>query len=123
MIWLRILVDIRDTSTPKATAQNLREIALGEALPQDKKKYYRELLLGNTTGANLIAAGVPSTVAVGDKSGAARYGTRNDIAILYPENRKPIVLVIFSNKAEKEAQYQDELISDAAKIVSEFFGL
>lgn len=115
--------DIKDTSTPEAIAQNLREIALGEQLSKDKQEHYKKLLLENTTGANLIAAGVPSNVAVGDKSGAAKYGTRNDIAVLYPENRKPIVLVVFSNKSEKDAEYQDQLISEAAKIVSDSFNL
>lgn len=115
--------DLRDTSTPKAIAQDLREMALGEQLTKDKQKYYKKLLLENTTGAQLIAAGVPDTVIVGDKSGAAQYGTRHDIAILYPENRDPLVLVIFSNKSEKNAQYHDELISETTKIVSEFFKL
>lgn len=115
--------DIRDTSTPKAMGENLRQIALGEQLPKDKKEFYKKVLLENTTGSTLIAAGVPNGVLVGDKSGAAQYGTRNDIAILYPENRKPIILVIFSNKSEKDDQYQDELIADAAKIASQFFKL
>lgn len=115
--------DIRDTSTPKAIAQDLKEIALGEQLSKDKQEFYKKLLLENTTGANLIAAGVPDNVVVGDKTGAAQYGTRNDIAILYPENRKPIVLVVFSNKDDKDAQYQDKLISDTASIVSEYFNL
>lgn len=115
--------DIRDTSTPKAIAQNLRKLALSDQLPEDKKNFYKRLLLENTTGANLIAAGVPDKVVVGDKSGAAQYGTRNDIAILYPQNRAPIVLVVFSNKSEQNSQYQDKLISDTAKIVSAFFHL
>lgn len=115
--------DIRDTSTPKAIAQDLREIALGVQLPRDKEKFFKQLLLENTTGKNLIAAGVPEGTIVGDKSGAAQYGTRNDIAILYPENRKPIILVVFSNKSDKDAQYQDELIAESAKVASGFFKL
>lgn len=115
--------DIRDTSTPKVIAQNLKEIAMGSQLPKDKQKFYKKLLLENTTGANLIAAGVPDGVVVGDKSGAAQYGTRNDIAILYPKDREPIVLVVLSNKLEKDAKYHDKLISDTSKIVSEYFKL
>ncbi|MGL5899879.1 MAG: class A beta-lactamase [Lactobacillaceae bacterium] len=115
--------DIRDTSAPKVIAKDLKEIALGDQLPKDKQKFYKKLLIENTTGTNLIAAGVPNNVTVGDKSGAAQYGTRNDIAILYPKNREPIILVVFSDKSEKNAQYQDRLISEAAKIASNFFKL
>lgn len=115
--------DIRDTSTPEAVAQDLRELALGKQLSNEKQNYLKTLLIQNTTGTNLIAAGVPGNVIVGDKSGAAQYGTRNDIAILYPKNRKPIILVVFSNKSDKDAQYQDQLISETTNIVSDFFNL
>lgn len=115
--------DIRDTSTPKAFGNSLRELALEEHLPQDKKEFFKEVLLGNTTGKNLIRAGIPERVEVGDKTGAANYGTRNDIALLYPENRAPIVLVIFSKKDKQDAQYQDVLIAQAAKIVSDYYKL
>lgn len=39
---------------------------------------------GNATGDKLIRAGVPTDWVVGDKSGAGSYGTRNDIAIVWP---------------------------------------
>lgn len=115
--------DIRDTSTPKAFGNNLRELALEASLPEDKQEFFKEVLLGNTTGQHLIRAGVPEHVEVGDKTGAAYYGTRNDIALLYPENRAPIVLVLFSKKDKQDAQYQDALIAQAAKIVSEYYKL
>lgn len=115
--------DIRDTSTPKAFGNNLRELALEALLPKDKQEFFKEVMLGNTTGKNLIRAGVPEHVEVGDKTGAASYGTRNDIALLYPENRAPIVLVIFSKKDKQDAQYQDALIAEAAKIVSDYYKL
>lgn len=95
--------DISDTSTPKVIAKDLKEIALGDQLPKDKQKFYKKIL---------IAAEVPNNVTVGDKSGAAQYVTRNDIAILYPQNREPIILVVFSDKSEKNAQHQDRLISE-----------
>jgi beta-lactamase class A len=115
--------DIRDTSTPKAFGNNLRKLALEAHLPKDKQEFFKEVMLGNTTGKNLIRAGIPEHVEVGDKTGAAYYGTRNDIALLYPENRAPIVLVIFSKKDNQDAQYQDALIAQAAKIVSDYYKL
>jgi beta-lactamase class A len=43
----------------------------------------------NTTGAALIRAGVPKGWMVGDKTGAGEYGTRNDIAVLWPPRKAP----------------------------------
>ncbi|MEG1046652.1 class A beta-lactamase, partial [Carnobacterium sp.] len=115
--------DRRDTSTPKAIALDLKKLTAEKTLAPDKLTFYKNQLVENKTSGNLIRAGIPTEVLVGDKSGAASYGTRNDIAVLYPPNRKPIVLVIFSNKANKDAAYQDELIAKSAKLVSDYFNL
>ena len=70
----------------------------------------------NTTGDNLIRAGVPGGWEVADKTGSGSYGTRNDIAIIWPQI-KPIVLAILSNHDKEDAKYDDKLIAEATKIV------
>lgn len=109
--------DIRDTSTAKAIATNLKDFTVGNALPADKRKILTEWMKGNATGDKLIRAGVPTDWVVGDKSGAGSYGTRNDIAIVWPPNRAPIIIAILSSKDEKEATYDNKLIADAAEVV------
>jgi beta-lactamase class A len=107
--------DTRDTITPKAIASDLRKFALGNALPKAKRALLTGWLQGNTTGANLIRAGVPSDWIVGDKTGSGGYGTRNDIAVLWPGSRAPIVLAVMSSKSIEGAKYDDALIAAAAK--------
>lgn len=111
--------DTRDTSTPKALATNLRILGLTDELSEEKREIFQEWFKGNTTGDTLIKSGVPTDWIVGDKSGAASYGTRNDIAIVWPPNDEPIVIAILSNKQEKEAEYDDQLIGEATEIVLE----
>ncbi|MCM3324201.1 class A beta-lactamase [Cytobacillus kochii] len=111
--------DTRDTSTPKALATNLRMLGLTDELSEEKREIFQEWFKGNTTGDTLIKSGVPTDWIVGDKSGAASYGTRNDIAIVWPPNDEPIVIAILSNKQEKEAEYDDQLIGEATEIVLE----
>ncbi|HDR3486071.1 class A beta-lactamase Bla1 [Bacillus pacificus] len=109
--------DIRDTSTAKAIATNLKDFTVGNALPDDKRKVLTDWMKGNATGDKLIRAGVPTDWVVGDKSGAGSYGTRNDIAIVWPPNRAPIIIAILSSKDEKEAIYDNQLIKEAAEVV------
>ncbi|MDQ0186267.1 class A beta-lactamase [Cytobacillus sp. FSL W7-1323] len=111
--------DTRDTSTPKALATNLRILGLTDELSEEKREIFQEWFKGNTTGDTLIKSGVPTDWIVGDKSGAASYGTRNDIAIVWPPNDEPIVIAVLSNKQEKEAEYDDQLIGEATEIVLE----
>jgi beta-lactamase class A len=108
--------DTRDTSTPKALATSLQSFTVSDVLPTDKRKLLTDWLRGNTTGAKLIHAGVPKDWQVGDKSGAGSYGTRNDIAIVWPPNRDPIIIAILSSRDKQDTAYNDELIAQAAKI-------
>jgi beta-lactamase class A len=109
--------ETHDTSTPRALATSLQAFTLGDKLPTEK----RELLIGwmkrNTTGDALIRAGVPKGWEVADKTGAGSYGTRNDIAIIWPPKGDPIVLAVLSSRDQKDADYNDKLIAEATKEV------
>ncbi|GAA3552777.1 class A beta-lactamase [Kribbella ginsengisoli] len=111
--------DPRDTSTPRSIATSLRKLTLQNGvLPKPKRDLLINWMVTNTTGAKLIRAGVPATWKVGDKTGSANYGGRNDIAIAWPPGRAPIVISILSTRGVKDAQYNDQLVADAAKLVS-----
>ncbi|KXY70507.1 class A beta-lactamase [Bacillus wiedmannii] len=109
--------DNRDTSTAKAIATNLKDFTVGNALPDKKRNILTDWMRGNATGDKLIRAGVPKDWIVGDKSGAGSYGTRNDIAIVWPPNRAPIIIAILSSKDEKEATYDNQLIAEATEVI------
>ncbi|MFC7393743.1 class A beta-lactamase [Scopulibacillus cellulosilyticus] len=109
--------DTRDTSTPRALAADLKAFTVGDVLPTDKRKILADWLRGNATGDKLIRAGAPKGWEVGDKSGAGSYGTRNDIAVVWPPNRDPIVIAILSSRDTKNAAYNDALIAQTAKVV------
>ncbi|MEV1155894.1 class A beta-lactamase [Micromonospora chokoriensis] len=108
--------DRRDTSTATALAEDLRAYAVGDALEPADRDVLNGWLKGNTTGGDLIRAGVPDGWVVGDKTGAGGYGTRNDIAVIWPPNRAPIVLAVLSSRDQKDADYDDALIAKAAEV-------
>jgi beta-lactamase class A len=108
--------DTRDTSTPKALAGTLQKLTLGDVLPQEKRSMLINWMLGNETGDKLIRAGAPKDWVVADKSGAGSYGTRNDIAVIWPANGDPIVMAILSSTDKQDATYDNALIEKAAKV-------
>jgi beta-lactamase class A len=109
--------ETHDTSTPIALATSLQAFTLGDALPTEKRELLIDWMKRNTTGDALIRAGVPKGWVVADKTGAGSYGTRNDIAIIWPSKGDPIVLAVLSSRDEKEADYNDELIAEATEEV------
>lgn len=113
--------DIRDTSTPRQLATDLQAYTTGNILTVDKKKILIDWMTGNATGDKLIRAGAPKGWVVADKSGGGYYGTRNDIAIVMPPNKKPIIIAILSTHDTKDAKYDNKLIAQASKIVFDSF--
>lgn len=109
--------ETHDTSTPKALAKSLQAFTVGDALPKEKREMLVDWLKRNTTGDALIRVGVPKGWEVADKTGAGSYGTRNDIAVIWPPKGDPIVLAVLSSRDKKDADYNDKLIAEAAKEV------
>ncbi|WP_338930810.1 class A beta-lactamase [Streptomyces netropsis] len=111
--------ETRDTSTPRALAKDLRAYVLGDVLGKSEKDRLTKWLRTNTTGNELIRAGVPKGWVVGDKTGAGQgYGTRNDIAVVWPPDAAPIVMAIMSNRTKKDSTYDNKLIAEAASVVT-----
>lgn len=113
--------DDRDTTTPEALATTLRAFTLPTADGEEVNDGYAralltDLMVRNTTGDDLIRAGVPDEWEVADKTGAAAYGTRNDVAVVRRADGDPIVLVVMSSKDEQDAEYDDDLVADATRV-------
>lgn len=114
--------DLRDTSTPMSMGRDLRRLVLGNVLPSRDREQLREWLSGTTTGGARIRAGVPADWKVGDKTGTGDYGTANDIAVVWPPNRAPIVIAIYTTQHENAAKARNDVIASAARIVVDAFG-
>jgi beta-lactamase class A len=111
--------DRRDTSTPRALATDLRAYVVGDALSAEDRAVLTEWLKKNTTGDTLIRAAVPAGWQVGDKTGSGGYGTRNDIAVVWPPDGAPLVLAILSSRDEENAEADDALIAEATTMTIE----
>jgi beta-lactamase class A len=114
--------DPRDTTTPMAMARSLHRLALGDGLGQPARHQLTDWMRGNTTGAARIRAGMPGDWPVGDKTGTGDYGTTNDIAVIWPPKRPPIVLAVYFTQRDKQAAARSDVIAAASRIVAETLG-
>ena len=114
--------DPRDTSTPMAMGHSLYRLALGDALPLEKRQQLQHWLLGNTTGSARIKAGIPPDWKIGDKTGTGDYGTANDIAVLWPPQRSPIIVAIYTTQPKKDAAPRSDVIVAATQVVMDWLG-
>lgn len=64
-----------------------------------------------------MRAGVPAGWPVADKTGTGKYGTVNDIALVWPPDTEPLVVSIMSSRAAPDAEHVEALVAEAAAYV------
>ncbi|MCI2956356.1 class A beta-lactamase [Agromyces atrinae] len=109
-----------DTTTAAAFTAGLEEVVVGDALNDDDRAMLLDWMSGNATGDALIRAGAPEGWVVADKSGGAA-GMRNDIAIVIPPGRQPIVISVLTARLDPEQAYDDALVAEVARVVLDGF--
>jgi beta-lactamase class A len=109
--------DTRDTTTPAAMAATVQKLVLGDTLAAPQREQLQAWLRGNTTGATRIRAGVPAGWVVGDKTGGGDYGANNDVAVLWPPGKPPIVLALYMTQRDKHAKPKNEVLAEATRVI------
>jgi beta-lactamase class A len=112
--------DERDTTTPAAISSDMQRLLLGDALSEASRRKLDDLLQRNETGGSMIRAGVPKTWSVGDKTGRGANEATNDIAIMRPPDRAPILLAIYSVGSTATVNDREAAIAEVTKVVAEF---
>jgi beta-lactamase class A len=109
--------DPRDTTTPAAMLENLRKILVGEVLSPASRERIAAWLVANRTGDARLRAGVPKEWRVGDKTGTGGHGTTNDVAVLWPPNRAPILVAAYFAESEASPEERNATLAEVGRIV------
>jgi len=110
--------DLRDTTTPAAMLANMRRILLGERLSVLSRAQLVAWLVANKTGDTRIRAKLPRDWRVGDKTGTGECATANDIAILWPPGRAPILVTVYLTGASEGSERANAAIADVGALVA-----
>lgn len=110
--------DPRDTTTPAAMASTLNALLLSEALPARGRAHLTQWMLDCATGATRIRAGVPAGWKVADKTGTGGYGSANDIGVIWPTGRAPIVLSVYTMRHAQDSKARNDIVAAAARLAT-----
>lgn len=113
--------DERDTTSPAAMCANMQRLTLGNMLSESSRRQLENWLQHNETGTLLIRAGVPKTWAVADKTGRCGNGATNDVAIIRPPGREPIVIAVYSIGSPGSADDRSAILAETARAVADYF--
>jgi beta-lactamase class A len=109
--------DPRDTTSPAAMVSDLNALLFGNALTAASKERLVDWLLANRTGDARLRAGLPSGWRVGDKTGSGEHGTANDVGILWPPRRAPILIAVYLTDSPKAAEDQNAVHAAVARAI------
>ena len=84
---------------------DLFRLLIGDALSAASRQQLIDWMLASKTGDARLRAGVPGWH-VADKTGSGDRGTANDIGILWPPGRRPILVTAYltGSSASKDAR-------------------
>ena len=109
----------QNSTTPRAMAQTVRRIVLGDVLSGASRERLRGWMAATQSGLNRIRAGIPADWRGLDKTGSGMrpgIGNKvNDLAVLIPPARPPLVVVgYFENPIFSDhVRAQDEAVLKA----------
>ncbi|MET3665281.1 class A beta-lactamase [Caulobacter sp. 1776] len=115
--------DPRDTTTPSAILETWKTLLLGDALSPASSQQLTDWVVANRTGDKRLRAGLPRGWRVGDKTGNNGKDTTNDIAIVWPRGRKPVLIACFHDRGSADDDARDAVHAEVARaIVAAGFG-
>jgi len=110
--------DPRDTTTPAAMLANIRALVLGDALSPPSRDQLKKWMLANKTGGGRLRAGLPGDWAVGDKTGSGEFGTTNDIGVIWPPGRAPIVVTIYFTETKAALEQRIAVLASVGRAIA-----
>jgi beta-lactamase class A len=113
--------DPRDTTAPEAMAGNLKALVLGNALSAASREHLTGWLTGNKTGDTRLRAGMPGW-RIGDKTGSGEHGTANDLAVIWPPGRAPVIAAVYLTNTQADAEHRNGAIADVGRAIAKAIG-
>lgn len=110
-----------DTTTPSAMLGDMQKVLLGDALSQTSRERLTHWLLNCKTGLQSLRAGLPSCWKAGDKTGqwdGNGAGANNDIAILWPPRRKPLLVTAYYMNQTTDPVGRKAVLAEVGRIVA-----
>ncbi len=104
--------DPRDTTTPLAMLELLQKLVLGNVLSASSRDQLIKWLLANKTGDKRLRAGLPGDWRVGDKTGLGNHNADNDVAVIWPPKRAPLIVTAYYVESRGSRNECDTVLAD-----------
>ena len=111
--------DPRDTTSPVAMAQTARKLVLGDALSAASREQLAAWLVACKTGDKRLRAGMPKEWRLGDKTGSGPRRETNDVAVIWPPARPPLVVAAYYAGADASDAERDAVLAEIGRVAAD----
>jgi beta-lactamase class A len=113
--------DERDTTCPRAMAEDMSQLLLGDELSEASRRQLESWLIDDKVGDKRLRAGLPPSWRIGDKTGSGDYGTANTIAIIRPPDRAPIIAAVYYTESSGPMDTRDAIHKEIGALIADTF--
>ncbi|MBS7456954.1 class A beta-lactamase [Coralloluteibacterium stylophorae] len=110
--------DVRDTTSPRAMLGSMQRLLLGDALAPASRARLLGWLRATRTGDARLRAGLPAGWEAGDKTGTGDSGISNDIGILWPPGRPPLLACAYLVAPGLDGGDRDAVIAAVGRLAA-----
>jgi beta-lactamase class A len=109
--------DPRDTTSPAAMAGDLKSVLLGDVLSPASRQQLTQWMEANFTGLDRLRANLPEGWRAADKTGSNGEHTSNDIAVLWPVDRPPVLITAYITQCMGPESKRAAMLAEIGKLV------
>ena len=113
--------DERDTTSPRAMAQDMGQVLLGRVLSEASRRQLQAWLIDDKVGNKRLRAGLPPSWPIGDKTGTGDHGTANTIAIIWPPERAPLIATVYYTESSAPTEARNAIHKEIGALIGETF--
>jgi beta-lactamase class A len=111
--------DPRDTTSPAAMAGDLNSVLLGNVLSPASREQLTQWMEANLTGLDRLRANLPEGWRAADKTGSNGEHTSNDIAVLWPAGKPPIIIAAYITQCAGPESKRAAMLAEIGRLVRE----
>jgi len=110
--------DLQDTTSPVAMLNTLRTLVFGNVLSPASRDQLIAWLVSNKTGDQKLRAGLPKGWRIGDKTGSGANNASNDVAVIWPTNRAPMIVTVYYTHSRADAAQVNAVMAEVGRLVA-----
>ena len=111
--------DPRDTTSPSAMVANLKTVLLGDVLSSASREQLTLWMEASLTGLDRLRAKLPKSWRAADKTGSNGEHTTNDIAVLWPPGRSPIIIAAYITQCSGPESKRTGMLAEIGRVARE----